>query len=400
MNYKVILESSIMQKGKPATAGSKMLESFISPIDATVMTRLEDADVSIIGRAEMDEFGASGLFATVSLNDKSQMANDKTQMTKDKSCDIGKTGDSSLSCSNAELLTEAVNDVAGDKADIALCNDYTGAVSHAAATRGVCYIHPTYGTVSRYGLIPVAPSIDQIGVVCRTPADGFNALRLIAGYDSKDGAMFSDEARTAGASSMREKPPQLRISYVKPKYSEIYTQLMQILCCAELSNNISRYDGVKFGYRTKDYSSLRELYTKSRTEAFSADVKLAAIIGAMVLSQENYTRYYEKAMQLRRLIRDSLEFDKYDLICETNSETGETEQDSRDETGHGYLSHSDTRASNISSCVLLSRLCGLPSVVTPDCIYVANVGCENILEEMCKGISCDEQGLVSGGKAL
>jgi len=347
MDFRVILDNSIMQKGKPATAGSKMLESFISPIDATVVTHLEDAGVSIIGRAEMGEFGASGLF---------------------------KTGDGSLSYSDDSLLSESVNAVAEGKADIALCNDYTSAVSYAAALRGVCYIHPTYGTVSRYGLMPFASSIDQIGIVCRRPADGFHALRLIAGHDSKDGAMFTDEARLLSNPRPLDTldTPQTRITNAKPKYSEVYTQLIQILCCAELSNNISRYDGIKYGYRAEGYRSLRELYTKSRTEAFGSDVKLAAIIGAMVLSQENYTRYYEKAMRLRRMIRDSLEFDKYDLICETD-----------DKTENRPLSY----------CVLLSRLCGLPSIVTPDCTYVANVGGEGILEEMCEGF-------VSGGKAL
>jgi len=328
MAYTAVLENSIMQKGKPATSGSKMLENFISPIDATVVTRLEDAGVTIVERAEMDEFGIRGLF---------------------------KTGDGSLSCSDASQRTvqafAAIEAVANNKADFALCNDYTGAISQAAASKGVCYIHPTYGTVSRYGLIPCVPSMDQIGIVCRIPAEGFKALNMIAGYDQKDGAMLTDKLQTKEAN--RPKTEAKIEAQVEPKYSEIYTQLMQILCCAELSNNISRYDGIKFGYRAKDYGSLKDLYAKTRTEAFGPECKLAAIIGAMVLSQENYTRYYDKAMRLRRLIKDSLEFNKFNVFY---SQTPNTPM------------------------IVLSRLCGLPSVTTPDGTYVADVGREDALE--------------------
>jgi len=154
---------------------------------------------------------------------------------------------------------------------------------------------------------------------------------------------------------------QMQVVEFELKYSDVYTQIMQILCCAEFSNNISRYDGIKYGYRAKDYGSLHELYTKSRSEAFGADVKLAAIIGAMVLSQENYTQYYDKAMRLRRLIRDSLDFDKYDVIV------------------------SPEHKKPVPLC-LCSRLCGLPSVSTPEGAYIADAGCEGVLETVCEGI--------------
>ena len=314
MSYKVILEESIMQKGIPATAGSKMLENFISPIGATVVTRLESAGAQIVGRADMDEFGVSGLFGT-------------------------------------EMLTEAVSAVANGKADFALCNDYTGATGRAAAAQGVCYIHPTYGTVSRYGLIPAVISMDQIGIICKTPAEGFKALKIIAGYDPKDGTMPSAET------TVNEKSAKgFEFAEYESKYSGIFTQIMQILCCAEFGNNISRYDGIKYGYRAEEYRGLQELYTKSRTEAFGADVKLAAMIGAMVLSQENYTRYYDKAMRLRRLIRDELR--------------------QRDRSSGLIKLYSEKEP----ACLALSRLCGLPAVATPGCTYIADAGREDILE--------------------
>jgi len=334
--YKVILEESIMQKGKPATAGSKMLENFIAPIDATVVMRIETAGAQIAGRAGMDEFGAGGLFGT-------------------------------------ETIAEAVSVVANGKADFALCNDYTGATSRAAAAQGVCYIHPTYGTVSRYGLIPAVISMDQIGIVCRTPAEGFKLLKIIAGYDPKDGIMSSaGHPESAGRTDSAKYKAEYK-DY-KSEYSGVFSQIMQILCCAELSNNINRYDGIKYGYRTKEYRGLQELYTKSRTETFGADVKLASMIGAMVLSQENYTLYYDKAMRLRRLIKEEFE----------------VEQGGQ---GHGQEARVDLMERRNSSPVLicqdggkdlnyltLSRLCGLPSVTTPKCTYIVNAGREDALE--------------------
>ena len=309
MQYNVLLDSSIMQKGLPATAGSRMLENFISPIDATVTSRLAAAGARITGRLDISEFGASGLFGDYAT------------------------------------ITEAVKIVLNDKTDAALFNDYTGAVSRAAAAQGLFYIHPTYGTVSRYGLIPAVTSMDQIGIVCKDLKTGFDVLKIIKGYDPKDGVMEKGEGRREKA---LESPRQLKIAEIEPIYSEIYTQVMQILCCAELGNNISRYDGIKFGHRAGEYNGLNELYTKSRSEAFGEDVKLAAIIGAMVLSQENYNMYYDKAMRLRRMIKESAEFDKYDVIK--------------------------------TSCPVFSRLNGLPSLTTPGHVYIADAGREDILE--------------------
>jgi len=307
MGYKVFLESSIMQKGKPATAGSKMLAEFIAPVNATVVGLLEAAGVEIAGRVELGEFGASGLFA--------------------------ETGDDAASfLAENEALTETVSN-----ADATLCNDYTGAISLAAASFGLYYIHPTYGTVSRYGLIPSVSSMDQIGVLCKNPEDGFAILKIISGYDKREKTNI-----------------KLKINHETQLNfkSEIYARIMQILCCAELANNISRYDGIKFGYRAKAYNGLNELYTKSRTEAFGEDVKLAAIIGAMVLYQEDGERIYDKAMKVRRVIRDSFEFDKYDLISVNNP--------------------------------AISRLCGFPSLTTPDCTCISAAGREDVLEAMLK----------------
>ena len=312
MGVTVFLESSIMQKGKPATAGSKMLAGFIAPFNATVIERLEVAGVKIAGRVELSEFGTGGLF-------------------------------------DEETLTDAVNN-----ADIILCNDYTGAISRAAAANGLYYIHPTYGTVSRYGLIPAVSSMDQIGILCKNPEEGFDILKIIQGYDEKDGVMSSLFSPLTGelknTSPLDNSPLDNKTE--EPSPCPALEQVMRILCCGELANNISRYDGVKFGYRAKEYNGLNELYTKSRTEAFGEGVKLAAIIGAMVLYQEDGERIYDKAMKVRRMIRDSFEFDKYDVIKSCNP--------------------------------AISRLCGFPSLTTPQCTYISGAGCEDILKAIRK----------------
>jgi len=322
-----VLEDSIMHRGRPVTAGSKIIENFISPLDATVVTRLETAGITILGKTKMGEFGAAGLFSAASGH-----------------------------------ISGAVSAVADGLARFALCNDYTGAVGEMAAAGGLYYIHPTYGTVSRYGLIPAVPSMDQIGIVCKTLSDGFRALDIISGHDPNDGAMYPAAAspdektennnrqstqirlgvpvnvtgRDQDAAAVKEFAKNCSAVDFELKHFGLFAQVMQILCGAELSNNISRYDGIKFGYRAEGYRDLPGLYKKTRTEAFGPDAKLAAITGAMVLTQENYTRYYDKAMRIRRLISESLDFDKYDAIIMPSLELQ-----------------------------ALPRLCGLPAVTMP-----------------------------------
>ena len=361
-----VLEDSIMHKGHLVTAGSRMLEGFVSPIDATVVTRLEAAGVQILGKTNMDEFGVSGLFSQAQQCTVSSTSNLEPNLPSSES-HAPMSDDLILSSedlvSGSSCSCGAVSVVADGAAGFALCNDYTGLVGRQAAERGLYYIHPTYGTVSRYGLVPTVPSMDQIGIVCKATNEGRRVLSIISGHDPKDGAMLLDSdfgfqnselgrgefvigVPTVAASekAVLDFVKGFDIVDVELDYFDIYAQVMRILCCAELSGNLSRYDGIKFGYRTGSYGDLEELYTKSRTEAFGADVKLALIIGAMVLSQENYARRYDKAMRIRRLIKDSLDFSKYDAIAIPAS------------------------ASSPNATLALSalpRLCGLPAISVP-----------------------------------
>ena len=305
----VALEDSIMQKDQPVTAGSKMLEGFVSPFNATVVDRLLENLFPIAGKTRMDEFGIFPL-------------------ARERSEVLGALG----------AVTDGL-------AGYALCNDVFGRYRQQAAEHGLCYIHPTYGTVSRFGLIPLVSSMDQIGILCKNLQDGFKLLSQIAGNDPKDGAMFPEKSYsyTPRSKDIKVGVPRTVIKAapldvqeaiegfagkfhaadMELEHFDVYKQVMYILSSAEISHNINRYDGVKFGYRTSGYKSINELYVKTRSEGFGIDTKLTAIMGAMVLSQDNYVPYYEKAMKIRRLIKESLRFDSYDIIvlpCKSSSD--------------------------------------------------------------------------------
>ena len=304
---KIFFDNGIMRKGKPIGLGGLVLENCVSSIDATVVAKITASDFTIIDN---------------------------------ENCRYEDDG-----------MTASVKAVLDDDADVAFCSDYSGAVSLEVVENGLCYIHPTYGTVSRYGLVQMASSMDQIGIVCKTPEEGFHVLDIIRGYDDKDGAMYGVEAFESHAeSSQGACDGEIKIGDVNLEYSDVFPQVMRILSSAEISANISRYDGIKFGRRADNYNSLQELYKNSRTEMLDVDLKLSAIVGTMVLAQENYAKYYDKAMRLRRLIKDSLEFSDFDVLRIPNKD------------------------------VLVSRLCGLPSLSVAGNTYIAKPLCDDALK--------------------
>ena len=256
----VYLDDSIMQKGCICSAGSKILENFKAPFDATVISRISETALA-----------------------------EKTERIK-----LGEFG---LACPGQLPVLASMSAL--------LCNDVFGFIRRKAAEQGFCYIRPTYGTVSRYGLIPTASSMDQIGIVCKTPAEAFSFLPLIAGHDEKDGVMFPEKNYNYKTGNTGSQAKEIKTGTFED-YAELGKQVLNILAFAEISNNISRYDGIKFGYRTANYKNLDELYTKTRTEAFGPEAKLAIIMGSLILSEDYYKKYYEKAMKIRRLIKESL----------------------------------------------------------------------------------------------
>jgi len=310
---KIFFDNGIMQKGKPIRLGSLMLDNYVSPLDATVV----------------DKIKASDCFDIDNENCR---------------CDSGG-------------MTDSINAVLVGDADVALCNDYSGALSLEAAENGLCYIHPTYGTVSRYGLVQMAPSMDQIGIVCKTPKDGFDVLDIIRGYDDKDGSMYAvEEFEFHKKNDQGACNAEIKIGDADLEYSDVFPQVMRILSSAEISASISRYDGIKFGHRSKSYQNLKELYKNSRTEMLDVDLKLTAIIGTMVLAQENYAKYYDKAMRLRRLIRELPKFNDFDVLRIPNKD------------------------------VLVSRLCGLPSLTVAGNTYMTGILCDDVLKTVGDGL--------------
>lgn len=251
------ITDDIMIKGLPATAGSRMLEGFKAPFSATVVQTLLAAGYEIKAAANTLEFGFYDLFS----------------------------------------------DAKTEPRDLALFNDYCGAAKFFAAQNGTVFLHPTYGRVSRHGLIQAVSSMDQIGIAAESPQEAFKLLEVISGKDERDITTCAEKFRIDSEISA---PKPLLVSYTKEEL-KLWAGVFFILACSELSNNISRYDGIKFGHRTADYNTITDLYLNSRKEGFAPSVKLAAIAGTVFLSKDYYGGYYEKSLRLRRRIKRDTE---------------------------------------------------------------------------------------------
>ncbi len=359
-NNAFALADNIMVKGGRTTAGSKILFNYVSPIDATVYRRLIDSGMELSGKTKLDEFEVTG-----------------------------------ITIEDDELFSGAVLALENKTCKVALCNDVFGKTRRQAPQRGLYYIRPTYGTVSRFGLIQTVSSMDQIGVACNSIEHGFEALSIIAGHDENDLTTFMQESycyapkegklKIGIPSNILEKTDEKSREGIREltskysseefelKYFDVLSQIMCILSSAEIGNNTSRYDGVKYGYRTKDYTDLNNLYTNTRSEGLGLNMKLASIVGAMVLSSRNYERYYLKSMKIRRLIKEYCDelYSKYDTIVLPLT-----------------LEDADPYAN--FALYALANLCGLPSVSMPlapsnGVQLVAQVKNENVLYGICKG---------------
>ena len=352
---KVYATDDIMQKDTPATAGSKILEGFKSPFDAAVVKKLNEAGLKIEKSLTMDEFGIDDFF------------------------------DDSFA---EEETLAAVSEAAADENICVLSNDVFGKVRRQAVLHGVSYIKPTYGTVSRYGLIPAVSSMDQIGVVCADLQKGFEVLSKIYGADGLKTPDFRIpspcqmcakgvcDVRVTIPVNVWDKTNENIVSKLKDSFEtseinlehfEVYHQVLYILSSAEISNNTNRYDGIKFGYRSPNSNSLNDLYFNTRSEGFTLNTKLALVMGSSVLSKENYADYYEKAMKIRRLIKDSVKFDSYDVIALPVEMKEKTKYEQ-------------------SALYALTALTGLPSITVPygdsGIQFVANTGREDVLVKL------------------
>ena len=330
----VAAKDNLAVKGARTTCGSRMLERFVSPYDATAVRRLEAEDAIVIGKANMDEFGMG------SSNEHSAFGPARNPH------DVGRTpGGSSGGCAAA---------VASGMAVTGLGTDTGGSVRQPAAFCGVVGLRPTYGRVSRYGLVAFASSLDQVGVLSNTVADCAEVLQVIAGSDPKDATSASEPvpdyafclerdvrgvrvglpAEYAGDGLDEEvwaavekvvdvlKGGGARVETVSLPHTEYGVAAYYVICTAEASSNLARYDGVRYGLR-EDTPDLLSMYTQTRSRGFGYEVKRRLMLGTYVLSAGYYEAYYRKAQVVRTCIRQDFEraFERYDVIVGPTSPT-------------------------------------------------------------------------------
>lgn len=300
----IIADDMFLTTDMPSAAGSKMLEGYMSLFEAEVLTRIKVAGYTLGGKADVGEF------ALDLLGETSYRAS-KNEAPKNAAAEIIQAGE----------------------AEAAIVFDVNGSVRRAAAQNNLFYIKPTYGAVSRFGTIPAACSGETVGVLAADTEKAQKVLDAIAGHDDKDGTSLGEDLcariksngdapqlkKVAVLTSMLsgvEEEIAAKINAAKELFksngieiteidNEIFTAARvawNILMSAEVCNNVSRYDGVKYGHRAESFNGLDELYTNSRTETFGELLKTVILYGSDVLSTEHYDSVYDKALRIRRII--------------------------------------------------------------------------------------------------
>jgi len=325
----IALKDNLCYKGHKVSASSKILEGFESLYNATVVERLLAEDAILIGRCNCDEF------AMGSSNENSAYGNVLNPL------DINRVPGGSSGGSAAA--------VAANMCIAALGTDTGGSIRQPASFCGVVGYKPSYGRVSRYGAIAYASSFDQIGPLTKTIEDAALIMEVIAGKDEYD-STASSKPVSAYSKELKNIPAKLRIAYIrdcleneglnpeiKIRISEIISKLKAaghtveavdfpfldylvptyyVLTTAEASSNLARFDGIGFGYRSKNATDLESTYKKSRTEGFGAEVKRRIMLGTFVLSSGYYDAYYSKGQKVRRIIQNKTNeiLERYDFI--------------------------------------------------------------------------------------
>lgn len=322
------IKDVLCYKGHRVTGGSKILSGFVSLFSATAVDRLLAEDVIIIGRTNCDEF------AMGSTNETSFYG------------PVGNAADPTLTPGGSS--GGAAVSVQADTCLVALGTDTGGSVRQPAALCGVVGVKPTYGRISRYGLLAYGSSFDQIGVFSNSVEDAALLLEIMSGADDNDATTGTQPV--PAYSSMLHWPKKARIAYlenafehptldgeIKMASNQVIEKLRQyghqvdpvsfdlleyaipayyILTTAEASTNLSRYDGVRYGHRSPEAHDLMEVYKKSRTEGFGTEVKRRILLGTFVLSSGYYDAYYSKAQKVRRMIRQEIfdVLDQYEFL--------------------------------------------------------------------------------------
>jgi aspartyl-tRNA(Asn)/glutamyl-tRNA(Gln) amidotransferase subunit A len=369
----IAIKDVINVKGEPCTAGSQILRGYTASYDATVIAKLRAAGAIPFGRTNLDEFAMgsstenSSYFPTLNPWDTTRIPG-------------GSSGGSA-----------AV--VAADEAFAALGSDTGGSIRQPAALCGCVGLKPTYGRVSRFGLIAFASSLDQIGPFTKTVRDSALVLNAISGKDPHDSTSLGEPVPDYTAQLGRNlrgvklgMPREYFIDGIDPqvdaavraairKYEELGAEIVEvslpntehavgvyyIIATAEASANLARFDGVRYGHRAAGTSSLLEQYGRTREEGFGPEVKRRIILGTYVLSSGYYDAYYLRAQKVRTLIRDDFTraFEKVDaIICPTSPEVAFKVGDRSDDPLKMYLADIFTIAANLAGICGISLPCG------------------------------------------
>ncbi len=329
------IKDNMCIKGTKTTCSSKMLENFVAPYNATVIEKLNSEDLVYLGKLNMDEFAMgsstehSAFFITHNPWDLDRVPG-------------GSSGGSAAA-------------VAANMAPWTLGSDTGGSIRQPSSLCGVVGLKPTYGLVSRYGLVAFASSLDQIGPITKDVTDSAILLNLIAGHDEKDSTSMDIEKKDYTKSLVNNvkgmkiglpkeylgeginEEVKKAVLDVAKKYEEMgaivedcsfdvgqyATSVYYIIADAEASSNLGRFDGIRYGYRSEKYDNLKDIYRNSRTEGFGPEVKRRIMVGTYVLSSGYYDAYYKKAQKVRTVIKDAYNklFEKYDLLLTPTSPT-------------------------------------------------------------------------------
>ncbi len=376
----VAIKDNLCTEGLPTTCSSKILENFVPTFSAQAVLNLQNAGAVILGKTNMDEFAMGSTTETSAFG-----------VTRNPWNPEHVPGGSSGGSAAA---------VAAKECFYALGSDTGGSIRQPASFCGVVGLKPTYGTVSRYGLVAYGSSLDQIGPLCKDVADCAAIMEIIASHDLKDSTSMKRDD-TDFTKALKEDVKGMRIGLPRdyfgegldPEVKEAVLKAAEALrdrgalveefdlslveyaiptyytiAAAEASSNLERFDGIKYGYRTENYEGLHNMYKKSRSEGFGPEVKRRIMLGSFVLSSGYYDAYYLKALRVKALIKKAFDeaFAKYDVILgpvapTTAPKLGESLSDPL----KMYLGDIYTISINLAGLPGLSMPCGMDSKGLP-----------------------------------